>query len=146
VGLFDLFKGKETASKSEQVASKKSGSDAFMSEFQSVVLAHLNSEIDDDAWAYFREIARTGMVEVPIEGSDHWTREQLVEGGVTIGGGSIQDTLDAFKEKLIVKIGAIQDRPVHFIVEEGVYLWALADDAEDALELWITCPAYPPGW
>jgi hypothetical protein len=123
-----------------------SSSEAFMGEFKAAVLAHLKAEIYDEAWAYFRDIARTGLTEAPIAGSEHWTREQLVEEGITIGGGTVQDLLDAFKARLIVEIGTIQNRPVHFIVEEGIYSWALSDDAEDALELWITCPAYPPGW
>ncbi len=121
-------------------------SEAFMSEFKAAVLAHLNTAINDDAWTYFREISRTGMTEVPIPGSEHWNREQLVEGGVTIGGGTVQDLLDAFKERSILEIGTIENRPIQFIVQEGIYSWALSDDAEDALELWITCPAYPPGW
>jgi hypothetical protein len=121
-------------------------SEAFMNDFKSAVLAHLKAAVDDDAWAYFREIARTGLTEVPIDGSEHWTREQLVEEGVTVGGGTVQDLLDAFSERLIDEIGTIENRPVQFIVQEGIYSWALSDDAEDALELWITCPAYPPGW
>jgi hypothetical protein len=123
-----------------------STSDAFMDEFKAAVLEHLNTEIYDEAWAYFRGIARTGLTEVPIPGSEHWTREQLVEEGITIGGGTVQDLLDAFKARLIVEIGMIENRPIQFVVEEGIYIWGLSDDAEEALELWITCPAYPPGW
>jgi hypothetical protein len=122
-------------------------SEAYMDEFKSAVLAHLKTEIDDDAWAYFRKLSQTGLAEEEIPEAKDWTREDLVAEAVTVDSESLNDLLGAFGERLIVKIGAIADRPIHFIVEEGIYAWAPTDDnGGDTLSLWITFPAYPPGW
>ncbi len=123
-----------------------SKSQDFMDEFKAAVLAHLKTKVDQDTFDNFREHARTGLTEVPVEGSDNWTREDLVEGGITVGGGPPQELLDAFSKDLVLEIGMIQNRPIRFFVEKGIYNWALTDADQDALELWMTCPAYPPGW
>jgi hypothetical protein len=123
-----------------------SKSQDFMNEFKAAVLAHLKTKVDHDTFENFREHARTGLAEEPIDGSENWTREDLVEGGVTIGAGAPQEILKAFSKALIIEIGTIQNRPIRFVVQEGIYIWALTDDDQGALELWITCPAYPPGW
>jgi hypothetical protein len=123
-----------------------SKSNAFIDQFQAAVLAYVNAEIDDAAWTYFRDIARDGMQEEPIEGSEYWTREQLLEEAVVVEESSLKDLLGAFKTRTVVKIGTIQDRPIYFIVEEGIFAWALTDSEEDMLSLWLTYPSYPPGW
>jgi hypothetical protein len=142
--MMDEFKAAELARLKAQPVSSDAA--VFMAEFQAVVLEHLNTKIDEVTWQDFRAYSKSGVIEVPIEGSEHWTREQLVQDGVTVGGGAVNETLTAFKKNQIITVGTIENRPVHYVVEQGTYIWALTDDTDDALELWITCPAYPPGW
>ncbi len=142
--MMDEYKAAQLASLKAQADT--SSAEAYMSEFQAAVLAHLNTQIDDDSWKRFRDVSVSGVIEDPIEGSESWTREQLVEGGTMLGGGSVQEICSAFEKSHINVIGMIQNRPIHFVAEQGIYMWALTDDTSDSLELWITCPAYPPGW
>lgn len=119
---------------------------AFESEFKHAVIAHLKSKVDYATWESFREIAINGVIESPIEGSENWTREHLVEQGVAIGSGSVAEILDAFATSTIVTIGTIEGEPIYFVKEQGIYVWGTSKESNDALELWISCPAYPPGW
>jgi hypothetical protein len=123
-----------------------SESNAYFDQFRAAVRTYINTEIDDAAWTYFRELARDGLQEEPVEGSEHWTRDELVDEGIVTEEASLKDLLDAFKARTIVKIDTIQARPLYFIVEEGIFAWALTDNKEDMLSLWLTFPSYPPGW
>jgi hypothetical protein len=123
-----------------------SSAETYIDQFRTVVLAYINSDIEDSVWKYFRDLARDGLQEEPVEGSEYWTREELVKEGVTVDGESLESTLAAFKGRMIVEIGTIEERSVRFIVEEGVFLWSPKDNEDDALSLWLTYPSYPPGW
>jgi hypothetical protein len=121
-------------------------SETFLKEFQAIVLEHLKTKVDETTWRKLRNHARTGLTEVPIAGSETWTREQLVEQGVQIGSGSINDFRSGPTNVTMVEIGSIRDRPILYVPALSTYIWALNDETDDSLELWISCPAYPPGW
>jgi hypothetical protein len=137
------FPSSEVAQQS--LESQSNDSETYLEEFQAIVLEHLKTNVDEATWQQFRNHAIAGMIEEPIEGSETWTREQLVELGVQVEGGSVKEILNAFAKDTFV-IGSIRECPVYFVIGSGIYVWALKDETDDALELWLTCPAYPPGW
>lgn len=43
-------------------------------------------------------------------------------------------------------IGFVQASPAFFNRTAGIYAWAPTASAQWCLQLWLTHPAYPPGW
>lgn len=118
---------------------------AYMTQFQAAVLAHLKQHVSEEEWVRFRKLAAEGLQEEPIEGSELWTREELVNEAPTIGGESLQELLDAYDTDDTQVIGKIEESPLFYVESAGIYAWALTLD-DDVLSVWLTAPSYPPGW
>jgi hypothetical protein len=112
-------------------------------QFQAIVTKHMMESIAPEEWRLFRFIARTRsniMLDDDMPGID--TPAELAAHAVC----------EAFKEDgglpmwESVAIGEIDGQPVVYYVGRGIYRWVPKGNGHSYLELWVTSPAYPPGW
>jgi hypothetical protein len=115
-------------------------------QFKAIVLKHLTEHVSDDAWFELRDYAKVGpRVIGPGAVYEELTREQLVKTGMSEAGLGLGDVLTPkFRDSAEV-IGEIEGAPVYYVVGTGIYVWGQPQKGF-VLELWITQPAYPPGW
>lgn len=69
---------------------------------------------------------------------EQWASKWMSESGM-----SLADWVDL---KYFVEIGKIDGMPVYFSRQHGIYGFTGHPEARHILELWLTSPAYPPGW
>lgn len=127
--------------------------DEFMSpadavvEFKRIVTEHLNNKITDEEWDALRELARSSdKILGPGCTFEELSRDQLVSSCFTESNISISDVLGGSMKELAGVIGEINGAPVYYVERSGFYVWGEGENSGVTLDLWITWPAYPPGW
>ncbi|HEY8097004.1 MAG TPA: hypothetical protein VIE65_13055 [Methylobacter sp.] len=104
-------------------------------EFKKIVLRHISEEMGTEEWARFRRFAGDDEVKQPEAAID----EYLTVAYLTRGEILKQPT---FKAKTIA---ALNDAPVIYILDRGIYFWTPEEDAP-MLMFWCTEPKYPLDW
>lgn len=125
--------------------------DEFMNpvNFKEVILNHIKTALPKSTWDSMR--ARSLLKQhwsVPENhGIEHYeTPESLLENAVSDDGLSLDDVLAPFGEKGVEIVGEVNDQPVYFIEQMGIYMWSVSKSHHSMLSLWLSFPAYPPGW
>lgn len=116
-------------------------------QFKSLVLGHINWQLDENEWKRFRLMASTNSsshlatpAQLPQE-----TPEALFDAYTSEDGISVPDILKGLRASdQAIEIGAIEERPVYYIAGKGIYMWDI--DGFLTMMFWCSYPAYPPGW
>lgn len=118
------------------------------SQFETLVLAHVEKYVPHAAWLKFRELAASPdskKVDRLATGADNLTPRELIIGGSSTGTISVNDFLVAYEgEAAPIIIGHIDDAPIYFWQDKGMYIWSLSGDGPWSLDIWLSYPAYPP--
>lgn len=124
------------------------GVESYHEGFKTSVLKHLKGVLDAEEWAQLRALAanRSRFIHRCNQADLDASPESLVNDAIFEDAVSVQDFLvPAFRSKA-VEIDQLEGRPVYYIAGQGFYLWGLDPVLGNTLTLWVTYPAYPPGW
>jgi len=120
---------------------------AHVPEFQACVMHHLKEVMPKEEYAALRRIASEVGDAAAMPGAAELqalsTPEELVATAVCEASLSMAELDVHFKP---THIGTIAGQPVCYFAGRGIYAWARDRDESAMLELWVTAPAYPPGW
>lgn len=118
----------------------------FREPFKAVVLPHLNA-LPAEEWRRLRAVGvdRSRYVGGISPLTEPDCPETLLEEALYEDGWSFNHALAGFEENAR-EIGVVEGRPVIYIVGCGIYLWAPHPIDGPTMTLWITHPAYPPGY
>ncbi len=72
--------------------------------------------------------------------------EELIAAAVTHDGISVDEIIIPKFRVRTDEIGTIEGAPVFYIKGEGIYFWGADRTTRATLNVWLTHPAYPPGW
>lgn len=126
----------------------KESLDAYREPFKAVVLQHLRESLPNGEWKRLRDYAehtrQSRLVEFEFDPTA--TPETLLNEALSEGSISVNQTLIPNFRAQAVEIGSIAGQPVHYINRQGIYLWGLEPEKGFSLSVWVTHPAYPPGW
>ena len=118
----------------------------FREPFKAVVLAHLKA-LPAEEWQRLRAVGQDRLRYVggmpPL--TEPVDPETLVDEGLCEDDWTLNRALAGFEENARA-IGAVEGRPVVYIAGCGIYLWAPHPTDGPTMTLWITHPAYPPGY
>lgn len=122
--------------------------DQYHEDFRKLVLEHILDTLGGSEWRRLRALAadrRRWMIGAEESDLDlDISPEALVRAAVSEDAVAIGRILEGpFRP---VRIGEIGAEPVFYLDGQGVYLWMPDEDVPITLSLWITHPAYPPGW
>lgn len=120
----------------------------YREKFQAEGLKHIHEQLTPSEWGRYRGMAANeknwppGTQEIL---APDITKEELVTQGTTESSGmSMCELFAAFPSQKI--IGNFDGRPIYYIEASGIYIWSLTNEAPVYLDLWLSYPAYPPGW
>lgn len=117
--------------------------------FAAIVLAHLKEHMPAPEWAYLRKHATESSPLSPEKARRDQslieTPEQLVTVALAEDGLSMKELMNAFG-KFSVEIARLEGVPVYYFNLKGIYAWSPAPSDVSMLSVWVTHPAYPPGW
>lgn len=114
--------------------------DGYREAFRTVVLRHMRRELPFHEWENLRTSAGAARALA-------LSHEQLTEIAISEDGLSVAEVLAVpHYRRAATVIGQIDGQAVHYVVGRGIYLWGLNPANGYSLSLWITYPAYPPGW
>jgi len=119
----------------------------YLKEFRAVVLKHMQEEIDPHEWNTLRAMAANGANWVPGKGYTHdplATPESLARSAINFEDTSVEAICRP--EDTLAEAGLIDGLPVYYFSGRGIYMFGEVFDSDEALSLWITTPAWPPGW
>jgi len=123
--------------------------DKYGEEFKAIVLKHLQEECSEAEWARLRALKdRQSPFEHETAERERRavvTREQLVQAALTDEGIPLGEFRSTFNNKEI-EIDKLDGEPVYYFKNKGIYAWAPSNNANCHLSIWVTHPAYPPGW
>lgn len=108
--------------------------------FKNLVFAHLEDEVSDEKWQNWRSFAKES--DNCVRGNAEFQNLSKFDFVMKC---SCESNLD-LKQYQIGKakvIGHIADAPVFFIADQGIYL---TEYRGNILDIWLSWPAYPPGW
>lgn len=115
--------------------------------FKSIVLAHMNA-LPADEWKRLRELALDKSRNSC--GTDETralaTREEIVASATSQAGISVDEILIPKFRANAQEIGSLDGQPVFYVNGAGIYFWGPNPTSRSTLNLWLTYPAYPPGW
>jgi hypothetical protein len=118
----------------------------YKAQFKAVVLKHIHESLGADEWERLRSFAAeprryfSRKLVANLEASP----EMLFDEAVSEDNMSVNETLiPAFKA---TEIGRIEDQPVYYVENQGIYVWGKQPDSRLTLMFWVTDPAYPPDW
>ncbi len=120
----------------------------YREDFGRLVLEHIQDALGDAEWRRLRALVadrRRWMIgaEEPDLALDI-SPEALVDTAISEDAIAIGRILEGpFRP---IRIGEIGGESVFYLDGQGVYLWMPDEDVPITLSLWITHPAYPPGW
>lgn len=118
----------------------------FWEPFKAVVLPHLKA-LPAGEWRRLRAVGADQSRYVggipPL--AEPVTPETLVDGALCEDDWSFAHALAGFEDHA-EEVGVIEGRPVSYIVGMGIYLWTPHPTDGPTMTLWITHPAYPPGY
>jgi hypothetical protein len=119
----------------------------FVPQFEAAVLEHLKAAPSAE-WTRLRAAAKActkGDAAMP-----DWAMlralsspEELVQEGCCEAWATLMDTVPAGVMTIIAKIDG---EPVLYCEPSGVYAWAAHPYHAPTLQIWVSAPAYPPGW
>lgn len=122
-----------------------------LSQFKRIVLHHI-LQLDDEEWEKWRSYSRknpcpfgiteTGKVVVRTEEDYQKTRAEVAD----LVGESNMYLSELMEGELYEKIGEVDSEPVCFLPQLGMYVWGDAADDRDTLDIWLSYPAFPPGF
>jgi hypothetical protein len=72
------------------------------------------------------------------------TRDELIDHCISVDACTPEEILHPAYRAAAIEIGRIDGRTLFYVTGEGVYLWA--QEKRMTRMLWVTHPAYPPGW
>ncbi len=115
--------------------------------FQEIVLEHVKA-LPSDEWARLRHMATDeSRYSCDLDTAmPHASREELVIGAISHDGISVDELSTPKFKARAEEIGSIAGAPVFYIAGEGMYFWGADRTSRATLNLWLTHPAYPPGW
>lgn len=119
----------------------------FKSQFKSIVINHIHELLSDSEWKKFRLMGRLNShphlsMQLP---PPQETPEALFDAYSSEDGISIGEVMRSLRISVqIAGIGTIDNRPVFYIENCGIYIWDI--DGHSVLMFWCSFPAYPPGW
>jgi hypothetical protein len=118
------------------------------SAFRQLVLEHIQNALPSEEWARFREMSlQTRHSCDPLfDAKMGETPQALVDNATSEDGISLHEIVRPGWLKKSITIGAIQGAPVLYVQGHGVYAWSASPAQAPTLVLWLTHPAYPPGW
>jgi len=115
--------------------------------FKALVLRHILECLSAEEWQRLRQLSTNQKrCVVPSDKADlNLSPEALFDVALSDDNISVQEVLvvPSFKP---AQIGQIEEQPVYYIEERGIYLWGRQPDSAPVLMFWITHPAYPSGW
>lgn len=119
----------------------------YRERFKAVVLKHIRECLSTEEWQRLRQLS-TNHKRSPIPGDKadvDLSPEALFDVALSDDNISVREILlvSSFKP---VQIGQIEEQPVYYIEDRGIYAWGLQPGSTPILMFWITHPAYPPGW
>lgn len=115
-------------------------------EFKRAALDYIRTALGMQQWILLRGIA---CHEAPPTHDgippDRYTPETIIQ-QTESWSISVNDTLvPAFRAKAEI-IGKIAGEPMYYVHGAGFFVWGPKPDSDFSLILWLTWPAYPPGW
>lgn len=121
--------------------------DKHRDEFKRVVLAHMSEVLCDEQWLSFRVMSMrsNGTVGPATSIGASISHEALFNKHSSIDSISVRDILATRVGASACAIAFIEEAPVYFLEIAGIYLWG-PTDSKFSYSLWLTAPAYPPGW
>lgn len=126
----------------------KESLDAYREEFKLAVLNHISECLPPNEWSRLRSMAtnRARFVDPKETPNLQATPEELLEASLSEDSISVEETLAQSFSIDAVEIARIQDKPVHYVQGQGMYIWGLHPENGYTLSFWATYPAYPPSW
>ncbi len=120
--------------------------DRFRGAFKAIVLGHIRSALDSAEWRRLRALAGQGrpFARLPVDADAR--PESLFEAACSEDTLSIREALIPVFKADATEIGTIEAKPVYYVRGRGLYVWGLEPVDGNTLSVWVTFPAYPPGW
>lgn len=122
-----------------------------VAQFQRIVLHHM-LQLEGEEWGKWRsysrknpcpyEITETGEVVARTEEHYQKTRAEVAEQV----GESCMYLSELLEGKLHEKIGELDSEPVYYLPQLGMYVWGDAAHGRHTLDIWLSYPAFPPGF
>lgn len=119
-------------------------------QFETLVLTHVEKYVPHEKWLAFRELATAPgnkKADRLATVAENLMPRDLIIGGSNCGTISVNEYLVSYKDSPPpIIIGHIDNAPVYFWQEMGMYIWSLSSDCSWCLDLWLSYPAYPPNY
>ena len=113
--------------------------------FKLIVLTHICDHLPAAEWARLRSLAGgSGPQHAPQLAAGAGPKE-LSEAAMCEDGMPLSELLNAWGGSAD-EIGRLDGHPVYYFRRMGIYAWSVSPDAPSMLSIWVTHPAYPPGW
>lgn len=115
-------------------------------EFKRAALDYIRTALGMQQWIELRTFASREMPMAPGGiPTDRYTPETIIQ-QTESWCIAVNDVLTAvFKPKAEI-IGRIEGEPMYYVHGAGFFAWGPRADSDYTLILWLTWPAYPPGW
>lgn len=112
--------------------------------FQAVVLTDLLNCFPVEDWEALRTRAMRGSRDDPAQ-PRRMSPEELVQEALAEAAGPTIPEILAWPDE-VIDLQKIDGSSVMRISDRGIYLWAPASGCGAYLSIWVSYPAYPPGW
>ena len=122
---------------------------SYLPAFKDMVLDHLKFSINSEEYLSLRDLAGYGQRWCHDDSMEEklslLTKEQVVEEYSCSDSLPVGLVIKGLDDK-ISEIGKIDGHPCYYISGMGVYVWGKDQKDGLSLSLWLSSPAYPPGW
>ncbi len=114
-------------------------SDSHKAAFRRIALNHISSRMSDDEWQILRYEAccEDRWVDGGERTTVNATRKELVKAATMVIAVELPQTWRS------EPVGVIDGRPMVYFPQHGIFVWP---SGTEKLMLWLSHPAYPPGW
>lgn len=114
--------------------------------FIDITSTHIR-QLPNSEWVKFRQLCTGPRPPAPPDEDKpdpsvpphELAREAMSEDGM-----SLNELIQSFPNN--ITIGSIEGQPVYYFIEQGIYAWGQNPATPTILTIWLTYPAYPPGW
>jgi len=113
--------------------------------FKQIVRSHLGGKLPAEEWTRLRALAGRPGPQPALPATTDAGPEELIDAAMSEDGMPMSELLNAWGESADM-IGQLDGHPVYYFRGRGIYAWSVSPDAPSMLSVWVTHPAYPPGW
>ncbi len=120
--------------------------DRYRGTFKRIVMAHVRDVLGTAEWARLRGLAPLGKPfgKLPVDVDAQ--PDALFDAACSEDTLSVRETLIPVFKAAAAEIATIEGGAVYYVQGRGIYLWGLEPVIGNTLSVWLTFPAYPPGW